>query len=639
MMIEIEVRGQQQEIKNTVYSAQQSENCLECAFDFKTPEWQGLVKTAHFKSDQGGEVYSVVLNDDKCFVPSKVLENDGYFSFSVIGEKEDFRITTAAVSVLNRKAVYGGEPQTEPEETRYEQMVSLAADAVSVAESAQQTANDIKQQAESGAFNGEKGEKGEKGDTGAQGPQGEKGDKGDTGATGAQGEKGDKGDTGADGIAATVTVGTVTTGEPDTPASVTNSGTENAAVLDFVIPQGEQGDLSSIEALIDAKQDKITAQNLFNKEEVEQGALSQYSGVIMTEGFEAWQTSGYIPVKAGKTYYFSNSVESPSSAAGTPWSILCLYDTQKVFYYGTGNSNPPENPGRQITPEQDGYMRFSKNGGGLDTNNWQVQEDGVTEYIPYGEEKILSKYLPGTEEYKGKKILVLGDSITQINGNWTNYFSTLVEPEKLVNIAVSGATWQDKSSTGAYDGNPTSSDNAGNVIGNQVQKVINNHTSGAADYEDFDVIIVAAGTNGSLNSEKDTVDLVDSQFVKTYGIGDNSFEVLPLAQAERTTYAGAMRYAYETLIGIYPNAKFVICAPIQECMENYQSIYQKGELFRYIASRMGVEFWNTRDCGIYNVWEHSGTSGRYLDDGLHPNTQGSRKIAEYNAKMFRRMFD
>ena len=29
MRIEVEVRGQRQEIKNAVYSAQQSENCLE----------------------------------------------------------------------------------------------------------------------------------------------------------------------------------------------------------------------------------------------------------------------------------------------------------------------------------------------------------------------------------------------------------------------------------------------------------------------------------------------------------------------------------------------------------------------------------------------------------------------------------
>ena len=46
---------------------------------------------------------------------------------------------------------------------------------------------------------------------------------------------------GPPGAAATVTVGTVTTGEPGTDAIVTNSGTENAAVLDFTIPKGETG--------------------------------------------------------------------------------------------------------------------------------------------------------------------------------------------------------------------------------------------------------------------------------------------------------------------------------------------------------------------------------------------------------------
>lgn len=74
------------------------------------------------------------------------------------------------------------------------------------------------------------------------GIKGEKGDKGDRGEQGEKGDPGEMGTPGKDGTAATVAVGTVTTGEPDTPASVTNSGTQNAAVLDFVIPKGEKGD-------------------------------------------------------------------------------------------------------------------------------------------------------------------------------------------------------------------------------------------------------------------------------------------------------------------------------------------------------------------------------------------------------------
>lgn len=59
--------------------------------------------------------------------------------------------------------------------------------------------------------------------------------KGDTGATGAPGAKGDTGD------AATIQVGSVTTVPYGQTANVVNSGTEQAAVFDFTIPQGRPG--------------------------------------------------------------------------------------------------------------------------------------------------------------------------------------------------------------------------------------------------------------------------------------------------------------------------------------------------------------------------------------------------------------
>lgn len=64
---------------------------------------------------------------------------------------------------------------------------------------------------------------------------------GPQGPPGPQGQKGDPGRDGVDGAAATISVGTTTTGQPGTDAVVVNSGTENAAVLNFTIPRGEQG--------------------------------------------------------------------------------------------------------------------------------------------------------------------------------------------------------------------------------------------------------------------------------------------------------------------------------------------------------------------------------------------------------------
>lgn len=59
---------------------------------------------------------------------------------------------------------------------------------------------------------------------------------------GPKGDPGPAGNAGADGEAATVTVGTVTTGAAGSQASVTNAGTTAAAILNFAIPQGEKGD-------------------------------------------------------------------------------------------------------------------------------------------------------------------------------------------------------------------------------------------------------------------------------------------------------------------------------------------------------------------------------------------------------------
>lgn len=60
--------------------------------------------------------------------------------------------------------------------------------------------------------------------------------KGDTGSTGATGTTGPKGD-----AAATISVNSTTTSAAGTSATVTNSGTSSAVLLDFVIPRGADG--------------------------------------------------------------------------------------------------------------------------------------------------------------------------------------------------------------------------------------------------------------------------------------------------------------------------------------------------------------------------------------------------------------
>jgi len=71
-------------------------------------------------------------------------------------------------------------------------------------------------------------------------PRGEQGPAGSTGATGAQGPSGDP------GVPAAISIGTVTTGAPESNATVTNSGSTSNVVLDFSIPRGPTGEAANL---------------------------------------------------------------------------------------------------------------------------------------------------------------------------------------------------------------------------------------------------------------------------------------------------------------------------------------------------------------------------------------------------------
>lgn len=59
--------------------------------------------------------------------------------------------------------------------------------------------------------------------------------------TGLKGDPGEPGKDGAPGAAATVGIGTVEASDPGSDPQVTNSGTANAAILNFVLPRGQAG--------------------------------------------------------------------------------------------------------------------------------------------------------------------------------------------------------------------------------------------------------------------------------------------------------------------------------------------------------------------------------------------------------------
>ena len=364
--------------------------------------------------------------------------------------------------------------------------------------------------------------------------------------------------------------------------------------------------------------------NLFNKDAVTKGAILTENG-IFEPGFSTWDASDYIPVKPGMTLYFSS------------------------------NQLPNNEPTVLTVPDGAYYLRFSKNGGLGDTlNTLKIEQYGITKFTPYGElyvtvneSALPSSILP---KWKGLKILTLGDSITAMGGvnGWTYWIKQYLLADKVVNVSVAGSTWQDKVANQTYDGNPQPSTD-GNVMGNQVQKVLNAKANGDADYQDFDVITFSFGTNDSVDFSVQTKESVESQFITNYA--QNNFTVVPLESVNRQTLAGAMRYGFQKLHEAYPNAVIFMCTPTQECYETFDSIYQKGDFINFVADRLGAETIDTRRCGIRNIYEsqttidydHPEQSGAApiqtdLLDGIHTNENGAKKIAKYNAREIMKYF-
>lgn len=242
--------------------------------------------------------------------------------------------------------------------------------------------------------------------------------------------------------------------------------------------------------------------------------------------------------------------------------------------------------------------------------------------------------------YEGKRILFMGDSITALNTDvrgWVRYFNEIVKPAHFVNVAVPGATWEDKPTTPAYDGNPIFEGAGGdanlNVLGNQVEKVCRGFAAGDADYAAFDYIFIAAGTNGGCG---ESVEWAIEDIPRHFMLPDGT--PLPLEEVSRKYWPGAMRYAYEHLRVLYPTAVIFFCSPVQgaEEVRPYTRIEGRGRLIKAICDRISdVVFVNTFNCGICGIYEMRNTNGRDLVDGLHPNVNGAKKIAEYNARFLK----
>ena len=231
--------------------------------------------------------------------------------------------------------------------------------------------------------------------------------------------------------------------------------------------------------------------------------------------------------------------------------------------------------------------------------------------------------------FKGKKVMFFGDSITHDENMYVANLLASTEMVRVANFAINGATLNNYSDT-EMNGSPAQDGTHNNTVPNQVQKLLNSVSS----YDVPDIVIVSAGTNGGTT----TADYEESQYADDDGV------YIELDNVSLTKYSGAIRWIYEKLISCYPNAKIFFATPIQSYgggSRTFAILSAKAECIRQNCERLSTPCIDAfRKSGIYGRYEVSSANGKYLKDGLHPNSAGAVVLAKcYHRELANALID
>lgn len=289
---------------------------------------------------------------------------------------------------------------------------------------------------------------------------------------------------------------------------------------------------------------------------------------------------------------------------------------------------------------------------------WEIADDNLSWYSAEYQLEYINQYTFGNLKQffnfiPSLKYLILGDSITAENYSWTNLFARLVNAEKLTNLAVAGAHWNDYYRDGIdvteidLSGNfdDGSGDTKNNVIFNQVLRFAQKITPkgeiisfthpktgetftipsdkglGTEEIEIPNIIIIACGIN-------------DATQVGESGVGDfNSIISQTWNEQKRQYLFSSIRWAVESLKILAPDARIFLATPLY-------STYYTAEIVDTIRDaiiKMGKYAGcsnpiNLSDAGISLLFENHQSNGKYLEDGLHPNNRGRLLLARYYAQ-------
>ena len=159
-----------------------------------------------------------------------------------------------------------------------------------------------------------------------------------------------KGARGATGTAASIKIGSVTTGEPGTNASVTNSGTASNVVLDFTLPRGKNGadggivvDTELSDTSTNPVQNKVVKMNMDTLYNGVMTKLGVFSSKIPTKVSALENDAGYLTQHQSLDDYAKKNTANTWSAQQSFKQVL-LGAERYLSPVVSDSSNTPQMP-------------------------------------------------------------------------------------------------------------------------------------------------------------------------------------------------------------------------------------------------------------------------------------------------------
>ena len=237
--------------------------------------------------------------------------------------------------------------------------------------------------------------------------------------------------------------------------------------------------------------------------------------------------------------------------------------------------------------------------------------------------------MDATQPFIGKRIAILGDSLTWLemsptlyNRGWVTHFRELLKFAELRNYARSGATWSHTASTQYDITEDTQSISNDNVIYNQLNRLINDVDNNGVTAPDF--IFILAGTNDAWYPAQRPDAVADTP---ASVMSDESVWLNVKSIGSLTSIPKAMRYVAEMIWDKFPDCQVVVTTPLQSTAfttDRREAIAESIKGSAEYLSWAVIE--QDKVCDISRIRESQGYYMTY--DGTHTSEAGAKMVGE-----------